>query len=195
MPRAIFCCSPSSHAWISAGGNRLYGPGGRMRCGGDGGGGGSIGSGGGRARSEERNDFRHDLDSDVVSRSSLHFPAAKVDVSSFTSPSHLTHPPWPHRNSSSQPRPPPPQRPYISTTSSPPPPSTHSSHAPLHPTRSHMSPPTTTRAAQSLQSRRTRLSSTSGHGKRSALSSTWEARKLTHTHTKIGPNASQAASS
>lgn len=89
MPRAIFCCSPSSHAWISPGGNRLYGPGGRMRCGGGGGGGGSIGSdGGGGARSAMISDMTWTATwcPDPAST----FPPQKL-MSQVSLPLHISH--------------------------------------------------------------------------------------------------------
>lgn len=92
--------------------------------------------------------------------------SCSLECFSLCSPYNNTHAGWLPKNSSSQPRPRLPQRQYICMTSLLPPPYTPSNHAQLHPTRSHMSPPTTPREVRSLQSRRTRLSSTSGHGKR-----------------------------
>lgn len=121
--------------------------------------------------------------------------SCSLECFSLCSPYNNTHAGWLPKNSSSQPRPRRPQLQYICMTSLLPPPYTHSNRAQLHPTRSHMSPPTTPKEAQSLQSKRTRLSSTSGHGKRCVVAVPY-AYKAPHTNTKTktGPNASQTAS-
>lgn len=107
--------------------------------------------------------------------------SCSLECFSLCSPYNNTHAGWLPKNSSSQPRPRLPQRQYICMTSLLPPPYTHSNRAQLHPTRSHMSPPTTPKEAQSLQYKRTRLSSTSGHGKRCvfAVSYAYETHTLT----------------